>query len=80
MTSTYISQLIVSLKEQVQKFFLHLQHTGHQLSLDGEGLSWLDVDSVNSGIDYFAYLCVPASETTLYQKRISIADRSHLRR
>jgi hypothetical protein len=29
------SQLIVSLKTQVQQSFLHLQHTIHELSMDG---------------------------------------------
>jgi hypothetical protein len=37
----------------------------------------LDVDSVNSSSNYLAYLCIPASETTLHQKRMSGADRSH---
>jgi hypothetical protein len=64
-------------KIQVQES-LHLQHTRHQLSLDGTGLCGLDVNSVNSSGDYFAYLCIPASETTLHQKRMSIADCSHL--
>jgi hypothetical protein len=50
----------------------------HQRSLDGAGLCGLDVDSVNSSSGYFAYLCMPASETMLHQKRMSIADRSHL--
>jgi hypothetical protein len=57
---------------------MHLQHVRHQLSVDGEGLHGLDVDSVNSNSDYFASLCTPASETTLNQKRMSIANRSHL--
>jgi hypothetical protein len=41
----------------------------------------LDVDSVNSSGDYFAYVhvCIPASETALHQKRMSVADPSHLR-
>jgi hypothetical protein len=42
--------------------------------LDGAGLRGLDVDSPNSSSDYFAYLCIPANETTLHQKRMSIAD------
>jgi hypothetical protein len=50
-----------------------------QLSLDGAGLHGLDEDSVNSSSNYFEYLCIPASETTLHQKRVSTADRSHLR-
>jgi hypothetical protein len=53
---------------------MHLQHTRHQLSLDGEGLHGLDMDFVNFSRDYFAYLYIPASETTRYQKRTSIAD------
>jgi hypothetical protein len=69
MTCTYLSQLIVSLKTQVQQSFMHLQHTRHQISLDGVGLRGLDVDSVNPSSDYFAYLCIPASEITLLQKR-----------
>jgi hypothetical protein len=60
--------------------FFHLQHTGHQLSVDGAGLRVLEVDSVNSSSDYFAYLCIPASETTLHQKRIPIVGRSHFQR
>jgi hypothetical protein len=59
---------------------LHLQNTGYQLSLDLAGFRGLDVDSVNSSSSYFAYLCIPACETSLHQKRMSIADRSHLRR
>jgi hypothetical protein len=30
------------------------------------------VDSANSGSDYFAYLCIPASETTLHQKEYQL--------
>jgi hypothetical protein len=59
-------------KAQVPQSILHLQHTRHQLSLDGAGLCWLDVDPVNSCIDYFAYLCTPASETVLHQKRMPV--------
>jgi hypothetical protein len=79
MTCTYLSQLTVLLKKkkQVQQP-LHLQHTSHQLSLDGARLHGLDVDSVNSSSDYFVYLCIPASETMLHQKRMPIVDRSHL--
>jgi hypothetical protein len=33
---------------------------------------------VNSSRDYFVYLCIPANETTLHQKRMSIVDWSHL--
>jgi hypothetical protein len=50
---------------------LHLQNTRHQLLLDGAGLRGLDVDSVTSSSDYFAYLYIPASETMLHQKRIN---------
>jgi hypothetical protein len=63
-------------KTQVQQSFLHLQHIRHQLSLDGAGFHGLDMDSLNSISDYFAYLYIPASETTLHQKRMSIADRT----
>jgi hypothetical protein len=49
---------------------LTLQHTRHQLSLDGVGRCGLDVDSVNSNRDYFVYLCIPASETMLHWKRM----------
>jgi hypothetical protein len=62
------------------KSFLHLQHTRHQLSLDIAGLRGLVMDSVNYSGDYFAYLFIPANETTLYHKRMPIADRYHLRR
>jgi hypothetical protein len=68
------------IKTQVQQFFLHLKHTRHQLSPDGAGLHGLDVDSVNSSGDYFAYLCIPESETRLRQKRIATVNRSRLRR
>jgi hypothetical protein len=59
---------------------LALKHTRRQLSLDGAGLHGLDVDSVNTSSDYFAYLCIPASEATLHQKIMSIVDRSHIQR
>jgi hypothetical protein len=49
-----------------------------QVSLDGARLRGLDVDSVKSMSDYFTYLCIPASETMLHQKRMSVADQSHL--
>jgi hypothetical protein len=62
----------------MQQSFLHLQHARHQLSLDGAGLPELDVDSVNPSSNYFAYLYMLASETTLHQKRMSIAGGSHL--
>jgi hypothetical protein len=57
--------------------------TAHQdtnFSVDGAAFRGLDVDPVNSSSDYFACLCIPASEPTLHQKRMSTADRSHLRR
>jgi hypothetical protein len=79
MTCAYLLELIISLKKkQVQQSFLHLQHTRHQLSVDGAGLRGLIVDSVNSSNDYFAYSCIPRSETMLHQKTMSIADQSHL--
>jgi hypothetical protein len=73
MTGIYLSQLIILLKKkkQVQQSFLHLQHTRHQFSLNGAGLRGLDVDCVKSSSDYFAYLCIPSSETTLHWKRMS---------
>jgi hypothetical protein len=48
---------------------MHLQHTRHQLSLNGPGLRGLDVNSVISSSDSFAYLHIPASETTFHQKK-----------
>jgi hypothetical protein len=46
---------------------ISLALTAHQtLSLDGARLHGLGVDSINSSNDYFAYLCIPASETTLH--------------
>jgi hypothetical protein len=68
------------LKAQVQQSVLHLQHTQTPTFTDGAGLRGLDVDSVNSSSDYFEYVYIPASETILHQKRMSNADRSHLRR
>jgi hypothetical protein len=65
-------------KTQVQQSFLHLQHTRHKLSLHGVGPHGIDVDSVNSSGDYFAYLWIPACETMLPQKIMSIADQFHL--
>jgi hypothetical protein len=59
-------------KTGVQQCFLHLQHTRHQLALDEAGLHRLDVDSLKFSSDYFAYLCIPANETMLHQKRLSI--------
>jgi hypothetical protein len=53
---------------------LALKLTRQQLSLDGAGLRGLDVDSLNTSSDYFAYLCIPANETTLHQKEMPIAD------
>jgi hypothetical protein len=58
--------------ESVQESFLHSQHTKHQLSLDGTGLSGLDSDSVNSSSDYFVYLCTAASESTLHKKECQL--------
>jgi hypothetical protein len=72
MTCTYFSQLIVSLKPQVQHSFLHLEHTRHQLSLDGAGLCRLDVDSENSSSNYFVYLCIPAREPMLLRKEYQL--------
>jgi hypothetical protein len=67
----YLLQLILWLTTTGPTILLAL--TAHQTPnlLDGAGLCELDVDSVNSSINYFAYLCIPASETTLHQKRIS---------
>jgi hypothetical protein len=48
--------------------------------LDGAGLHGLDVGFCELSSSYLAYLCIPASEATLHRKRMSIADRSHLRR
>jgi hypothetical protein len=73
-TCRYLLQLIISLKTQIQQSFLHLQHTRHQLSLHGLGLYGLDMDSMNSSSNYFVHLCIPASGTTLHQKRMSIVD------
>jgi hypothetical protein len=70
MSSTYHSQEIVPLRTQVQRSFLHLQHTRHQLSVDRAGLHGLHVDFMNSCSNYFAYLCIPGSKTTLHQKYI----------
>jgi hypothetical protein len=44
-----------------------------QLLLDEAGLCGLDVDSVNSSNNYFAYLYIPASEIMLHQKQMQIA-------
>jgi hypothetical protein len=38
----------------------------------------LTTDSVSLQGKVFSYLCIPASETTLHQKRMSIADQSHI--
>jgi hypothetical protein len=62
---------MLAFMESVQEF-LHSQHTKHQFSLDGKGLSGLDDDSVNSGSDYFAYLCTAAIESTLHQKECQL--------
>jgi hypothetical protein len=79
MTSTYLLQLIVLLKTKVQQSPCTYSTPRHQLSLDEAGLGGLDVDSVKSSRDYFAYVCIPASETMLHQKRMSIADKFHHR-
>jgi hypothetical protein len=47
------------------------------LSLNGVELNGLDVDSVNSTSDYFAYLCIPVSKTKLHQKGMPIAGQFH---
>jgi hypothetical protein len=78
-TRTYFNSWLFRLKTQVKQSFLHLQHTRHQLSLDGAGLHELDVDSVKSSSDYFPYSCIPSSETTLHQEGMSTTDRSHFR-
>jgi hypothetical protein len=78
-TRRYLLQLITSLKNT--GITILLAFTAHQTPTftGGSRTSWvLDVDSVNSSCDYFAYLCIPSSETTLHQKGMSIADRSHL--
>jgi hypothetical protein len=46
--------------------------------MDEAGLRGLDVDLVNPSSDYFVTFCILSSETTLHQKRMSIADRYHL--
>jgi hypothetical protein len=76
----YPSQLIVSLNNTDTTIRLALAAHQTQTFPERSGLRGLDVDCVNSSSDYFAYLCIPASETTRHQKRMSIADRSHLRR
>jgi hypothetical protein len=77
MTCTWLLKLIVSIKN-TGATILALKHIRHQLSLDGAGLG-LNVDSVKYSSDYFAYLCIPASETTLHQKRTLIADQFRFR-
>jgi hypothetical protein len=74
----YISFATVSLTNTGLTILLALKHTRGQLLLDGAGLNGLDVDSVNTRNDYFAYLSIPASEVMLHQKTVSIVDRSHL--
>jgi hypothetical protein len=74
-----VSQLIVSLKNMGTTILLALTAYQTPSSLDGARLRGLDVDFVNSSSDHYAYLCTLASETTFRQKRMSIADRSHLR-
>jgi hypothetical protein len=78
MTCTYLSQLIVLLKNISSTILL--APTAHQSpTLTGwSRISWLDVDSVNSSSNYFMYLCIASSETTLHQKRMSTADRSDI--
>jgi hypothetical protein len=61
-------------KDYVWVILGHLKNTRHQLSLDGVGFHGLDVESLNSSSDYFVYLSIPASETMLHQKRMSIVD------
>jgi hypothetical protein len=78
MLSLY-TQLIGLLKTQIQQYFFHLEHTRCQSPLDGAGLRGFHVDSVSFSSYYFVYLCIPACETTRHQKRMSIADRPHLR-
>jgi hypothetical protein len=69
-----------SLKTQVQQSFLQLHPIQKPTSLAAAGFHGLDVDSVNCSSDYFAYLCIPARETILHQKGMSISDRFHLHR
>jgi hypothetical protein len=78
MTCAYLWQLIVLLKNMGPT--IHLALTAHQTptSLDGAGLRGLNVDCMKSSSNYFAYLCIPASETMHHPKKISIADQSHL--
>jgi hypothetical protein len=66
--------IIVSLKNTGPTVLLAL--TAHQTpTFTGwSRTSGLDVDSVNSSSDYFAYLYSPTSERMLHQKRISVAD------
>jgi hypothetical protein len=64
---------------KVLKMLFVYTYIGHQLSLNG-GHRGLDVDSVNFSCDSFAYLRIPGSESTLHQKIMSTADRSHLLR
>jgi hypothetical protein len=74
MTCTYLSQLIVSLKNPGPTILHVLKAHQTQLSLDGLGLRGLDVDSVNYSRNYFEYLYIPASETMPHQKRMSSVD------
>jgi hypothetical protein len=79
MACTYLLQLNVSIKNTGAIILLALKHTRHQLLQDGVGLGGLDVDSVKDSSDYFAYLCIPACEITLHQKRMLMVDRFRLR-
>jgi hypothetical protein len=77
MTCTYLLQLNVSLKNTGPTILLAL--TAYQKPTFTGWSRTLDMDSVNSSSDYFVYLRIPASETMLQQKRMSTADKSHLR-
>jgi hypothetical protein len=48
--------------------------------MEQDFMGYIHVDSVKSSNNYFAHLCIIEGETTLHQKRMSITDRSHLRR
>jgi hypothetical protein len=72
-TYTYFAINCFVKKTRVQQFFLRSRHTRHQLSLDGARLCELDVDSVKSSSDYFAYLW------SLQVKPCFIRKECHLR-
>jgi hypothetical protein len=74
MTCTYLLRLIVSLKNTGTAILLALAAHQTTLLLDGAGFHGLDVDCVNFSTDYFAHLCIPANETTLHHKRMSVSD------